>query len=75
MKGIISRWFRNVIILAISKQMTPIYDKPMTYYLLSIFMLAEIREILIISTARDILVFQELLGNRNELGLSISYEI
>lgn len=64
-----------MIILAISKQMTPIYDKPMTYYLLSIFMLAEIREILIISTARDILVFQELLGNRNELGLSISYEI
>lgn len=60
---------------AISKQVISVYDKPMIYYSFSILMLARIREVLIISTPRDILVFQELLGSGNELGLSIRYEI
>jgi len=60
---------------AMSKQMVPIYDKPMIYYPLSVLMLAEIRDILIISTPRDINCFKELFGDGRKIGLNISYAI
>ena len=61
--------------LAMSKQLLPVYDKPMIYYPLSILMLAEIQDVLIISTPQDIGRFEQLLGDGSQFGIKLSYAV